>query len=311
MSTIQRRLPQSNPAREKALNKAKNKKDNPGPAGNFLTTPTTNRLDAIQPDYHTGMRQINIKGAAANAATRLKNTAKQLCYIFVSSFIQAFNLGVKMGVYQPDDRRFYQIDESSDALPPMTTDDDLVEVGKHVIDGEADRIAAGGTAHPFPLIATVQTKYSSYKNKNTDQNSAQEELDNAQEAVGALNTEADKVIKKIWDEVETFYNEEDTESMRANARHWGVVYVTLGEKATITFPVSRSNDGTPVIAAHGEIENGGEGDTGQDGVLILETTLVGDVVALFTCPGLQDKEVPFTIVEGVDMTVPVVMDPEV
>ena len=42
----------------------------------------------------------------------------------------------------------------------------------------------------------------------------------------AQRPEADAVVEKVWDEVETFYNEETPASIRRKAREWGIIYVS-------------------------------------------------------------------------------------
>jgi len=117
--------------------------------------------------------------------------------------------------------------------------------------------------------------------------------------VAALNEEADGVIKKVWDEVETFYNEEDKESQRANAREWGVVYVTVGqEPATINIELRNISTGTNI-----------PGDVYFDipditipidatGIGSLTTLFVGTTDATATSPGFVALTQQVTTTEG-------------
>jgi hypothetical protein len=57
--------------------------------------------------------------------------------------------------------------------------------------------------------------------------------DTAQEAVNELNPDADKVILRMWNEIETTFDTGDKPSMKHKAREWGVVHIpTPGETPT-------------------------------------------------------------------------------
>jgi hypothetical protein len=85
-----------------------------------------------------------------------------------------------------------------------------------------------------PDIAEVQTALTAMETQMTIHDNFAFLLDQKQEAVESMHTLVDPIIKKVWDEAETFFNEETPESKRANARLWGVVYVTEGPPATLT-----------------------------------------------------------------------------
>jgi hypothetical protein len=96
--------------------------------------------------------------------------------------------------------------------------------GSRIKAGDLNRIAAGGAAMSMPTAVQVDGKVTAFNTANNTQANKKLAFDQSQEAVVALNGEADAVIGKIWDEAETFYNEESLASRRRKCRDWGVVY---------------------------------------------------------------------------------------
>ena len=90
---ISRRLPQSDEARDKALTQAKVKNDSIPVANQFLTAPTKTRLNASQPLFRVAMQNRGNALAAQAGATTGVYDAFAKTKMFISHFIQVFNLG--------------------------------------------------------------------------------------------------------------------------------------------------------------------------------------------------------------------------
>ncbi|MBK5285246.1 MAG: hypothetical protein JJE25_07560, partial [Bacteroidia bacterium] len=249
---ITRRLPQTDDGRDRALTTGKERKDTVTPADMAITPATEARLDIIQPGFQAKMLVRGVALSVQSASTSVVDTAKALAKMFTSHFIQVFNLGVHRGVYPKADRAYYQLDVNSEAVPHMSTEQEILQWGERIKPGNVARLAAGGAAMSNPTEPEVTIKVLDFKTKNEDQANKKTAFDQAQESVEALHSEADKVIKKIWDEVETFYNEEEAPSKRRKAREWGVVYVS-DIKLTFNFALNNSADGNPVEAVECEL----------------------------------------------------------
>lgn len=238
-----RQLPRSVESRKAALDNALAKKNNPGAAGNFLTTPTSDRLDAAQAAYTAGYQARNTARYSLHSATPTKQAAFAEARMYCRHFIMVFNLGIARGVYTAAQRSFFGIDVNDDAAPMVTTESDLLQVCNTIITGNVARLAAGGAPMANPTIGELQEKYDAFKNLHESYSNLKDALDTTQEAMDDLQEETDNVIKKVWDEVETFYNEEAIESKRANAREWGVVYVHTGATKTVVIQLAMEDGG--------------------------------------------------------------------
>jgi hypothetical protein len=77
-----------------------------------------------------------------------------------------------------------------------------------------------------PSLADVQAAYADYTAKQAEQLRRKSDYDLSQEAVNALRPEVDKFIKKLWNTIEFYFQDDEASSLRRKARAWGVVYKT-------------------------------------------------------------------------------------
>lgn len=316
MTSITRKLPRTIESRYKAIRFAKNKKDSLPPAGNILSVATTTRLDNIVVSYEAAYNDLGLKQSTYSGNTPLKNVAKGRSKMFTSHFIQVFNLGVARGIYNAAHRALYKLEVGSDALPEMLTEEDIISWGNKIVTGDAQRITVGGAPMTNPTAPEVQTEVSAFVGLFTSQSNLKDTLDTAEETLETLFDETDKVIRKVWDEVETFYNEEEADSMRNNAREWGVIYITVGAESTIsgkiTGTVPPPGPGLPVAVANATIlvlESDDLTLSDANGDYTLKTKFVGTTKIKVTADGYADYEVEIEIAEAQTITLNAVLTP--
>lgn len=242
---IQRKLPGSDVKRDRALFMAKEKKDNTAPEFVALTPKTIVRLDATQVLYSQKMNERNYALAVRATSTTAKNISQAKTKKLISHFIQAFNNGVDRGVFSASDRAYFHLDINSDRVPSLGKESDIIFWGDEIISGDARRVAAGGAPMSNPTAAELEAEYSIFVSLNSEQSTLKDAYDKAQEGVSNMRVDVDKLILRIWDEVETFYDNDELPSIRRKARAWGVVYVS-SHRATITGVVTDASDGAPL-----------------------------------------------------------------
>lgn len=286
MATIYRRLPVTDLSRQVALNFALNKNLITPPGTGPLSATTITRLTAMSASYNSLLTARATAKAQQTSLTPAKDAAVEILRRYVSHFIQVFNLGVARSKYPAADRSYYQLPVSSSAVPNLDDQENVIQWASRLITGDPLRVAAGGAAMANPDIAEVQAAHVAVGTQYDAHSLASEALDTAEEAVAAANPEADKLIKRIWDEVETFYGEEDAPSKRENARRWGVVYVTEGNVATLTGLV-KNTEGNPMPDITVTLlQSGATAITNPEGRYSIATNLIG--TATLTAHGHDD-----------------------
>lgn len=304
---ITRKLPNTDFARNIALKTAFTKKGLVAPADMAITPTTNTRLTATQPLFASKMDARANALQAQAASTALKIEAQATAKMYISHFIQVFNLGVERGLYPASARAFYKLDVNSNSVPPLDKESDVIYWGEQLNTGEAARVAAGGPEMQNPGIDLVNSMYDEFIIQNNLQSTLKDAYDKAQEEVSNMRPDVDLLILKIWDEVETFYNQEPPPSKRRNAREWGVVYVST-QKATITGLVTTSIGETPLEGVNvALIESEEIVQTGADGRYTLSTVFTGEGTLEFSREGYVTQTFPVEIPEGGSVVKDVVM----
>lgn len=300
--SLQRKLPQSDVTREIALDAGKTKTDNTAPADVVLTPNTVTRLNTTQPLFKQKMQERGNALQAQSDSTAAKNASQAKSKMFISHFIQGFNNGADRDYFPKSHKAFYQLDVNSDSVPIMDTEAEVNLWSDRLIEGDAERITAGGAAMSMPSIAEVTTEVNLFKTLNAEQSTLKDAYDNAQEAVSDMRPEVDSLILRIWDEVETAFNDEPIESKRRKAREWGVVYVST-QKATITGLVTDSVSGEPLQNVNvALIESEEIVQTDEEGMYTLKTSYTGEGTLEFALDGYTTQTFPVTIEEGGELT---------
>ncbi len=308
MSYLSRFIPDSNILRNQVLTDAFNQKTAVGPGGDIFTPATSNRLDNIQPSFKIKLDDVRVQEEALGNLTTLKGEVTGKLHMHCSHFIQVFNFAVERGVFTKDDRLYYGLDKETGKLPPMDTEDDLKDVAQQLISGEANRIAAGGAPMSNPSIADIVPINTSFNQLVTDHQTAALKLIITQNKLDELVIEADKVIKKIYDEAEANYNELEPATQREACRQWGVIYQTVGDNTLVTIQVKQA-DGTPATGVEVKLveASGKKLITDAAGEVVFDTKVVGPAtIEVRLIPGSKAKpnaEQKITIQETIPMTV--------
>ncbi len=275
MSSITRSLPETYETMLEALGLAVNKRNSIAPAANPLTTATNTRLTNMLTQFNTQFNNIDVAKLAYTGNTPAKEAARINARLFISHFFQVFNLGVARGKYAAAQRSAFHLPVEGDSLPDLTRDADLLQWGKRIVDGDAVRTGNGGLPMVNPDATEVDAAVTAFLSAFTAQSNLKDSLDAQQEALEALWPEAEKVIKKVWDELETFYNEEDDDSRRENCREWGMVYITEGSNKTLSGTVTYN--GAPGAGLTVRFKKGrNKSTTTATGAYSLTTTLMGN-----------------------------------
>lgn len=305
--SITRRLPQTNLGRQLALNTGLGKQNSLSPGVIILNPATVTRLTAETPIYNSGLMSVGSAQAALSNNTVAKDAAIESCRLYTGHFITVFNLGVRRGKYTAAQRAYFLLDISSEAQPDMDSDSNALLWTHRILAGDPGRVAAGGAAMANPDITEVQTQSTAGDSAFSMHSTLADELDAKQEVVESMNDDVDSLIKRIWDEIEAYYGEEEPASKRANARHWGVVYVTEGPPAVLSGLV-KDGTGTPRAGATVALPStGATATTNSEGRYTLSTTTLGTVTLKATYGALPAASAVVDIPEhtdGIDIEVP-------
>ena len=220
-----RRLPNTDNSRLKALTSAKNKGKSLTPMDLAFKQGTFQRVRSFLPKWekaitdHKVTYDIQIK----NNKEYLKKLKKVKLYI--SHFIQVINMAIIRGELQTSIRTFYGIEEDNSRLPSLSTELDVIDLGKNLIEGAMKRKMQGNTPITNPTIALVKVHYDNFIEAYKFQKMLQKNHTRALNNLAELRAEADNIILNIWNEVEDSFNELPEDLKREKAQEYGLSYV--------------------------------------------------------------------------------------
>jgi hypothetical protein len=184
------------------------------------------RIELFLPRFRTAISnsQAARDKQAANSHKHAENTRKARLYI--SHFLQVLNFTIIRGELKPAARTFYGLDEEESKLPPLVTEQDLLEWGEKVIKGEQERTRAGGTPVYSPSIALVKVNYENFKQAYFSQKQFLQNVTRYSAEVARHRAEADTLVLTLWNEIEKYFeNVEEEEERRAACEKYGIAYV--------------------------------------------------------------------------------------
>lgn len=176
------------------------------------------------PNFET---QISEEGDALREqtlATETKVTSFDRAAMFVSHFFQGFNNAIARGIFVAADRAYYHIDVNDNRIPTTKSEADLQYWALNIKNGEALRVADGGTPMAWPTAVQVDTEYKAYAGHQLAQSGYKDSYVKEHGDVMALIIEAKALVKDIWDDVENTFRHDEPSLLRNKAREWGVVY---------------------------------------------------------------------------------------
>lgn len=229
-----RRLPKTDQARLKALQKAIRQAENV--AYNDLAISYKSRTEAqrllMQFENQVAQYHANFD-SKVNANQRYRHRVRN-ARMYISHFIQVLNLAVIRGEIKRQQKELYKLDPKSNALPDLSTEEGLMEWGQKIIDGEMQRTAAGGFAIYNPTINKVKVHYDMFKEDYTSHQLHKKTHTRVFEDVETLRKQVDAVILEIWDQVEAFYKDELPYAKLQKCQAYGMIYYYRTGEAKLT-----------------------------------------------------------------------------
>lgn len=226
-----RRLPKSNPARDKALSTCKEKMDAVPASEVPFSNAKGAQLSTDQPAYHALIAASNLARFNQTLQSGVVAPLRHAARLWVSHGFQAMINACIRGQFDKQVKNLYGVPVDSTKGPKLDSESDIEQAAVTYNDGETARVSAGGVPITFPALADINTHVDAFKAANLIQSSLKMAYDRSQEALADANTNIDLLILQLWNAIEATYDTGDKPSLRRKAREWGVVYVPSAGEA--------------------------------------------------------------------------------
>lgn len=144
--------------------------------------------------------------------------------MYISHFIQVLYMSIIRSEIKENQLELYGLEDMNMLVPDLTSNDQIMEWGRKIIDGETKRTSRGAVPIYNPTIAKVNVMYSLFKDGYEAQKLYQENTARQMKMVSEYREVVDEVIFNIWEEVEKS-NESLPQNVRLDKnREYGIVY---------------------------------------------------------------------------------------
>jgi len=220
-----RRLPNTDRARLRAIEKAYKRLETEGSSKVPFSEQTSIELGNFVGKFQRAI--ISVEAAKNNQVQKSKEYTElqRKARLYISHYIQVMNFAILRGELKPEIRDFFGLTEFGSNVPPLNAENELIKWGKKLIEGDQQRIMKGGSPFYNPSIALVKVNFEKYLDAFHHQKTLQTSTDRYAAQVSQLRDDADSLILKLWNEIESEFENLPDILKRKQAEHYGVVYV--------------------------------------------------------------------------------------
>lgn len=219
-----RRLPKTDAARLKALKTVLDCNDIYTVRNRVIDWQVLNRCRPAYDKLYTACEQYKVCLAVQKRKTGQLDKLQHNATMFVSHFIQVLFLAMERGEIKAKNKALYGFEQSDSALPNLKSAESVLEWGQKVVDGERQRVRAGGLPIYNPTIGKVATHLDIFRDAYEEQRLRMKQTADALAAVQRLRPEVDAVLLDLWNQIEAHFASYPPEQRFAECRKLGVVY---------------------------------------------------------------------------------------
>jgi hypothetical protein len=220
-----RRLPNTDNARLRSLRIARDKGKEIPPFKLAFTQSTLTRVQELLPAYENAISENKAAYNLQIEKNKEYHRSMKKARTYISHFIQVINMSVQRGECPASIRTFFGLEENQRKLPDLTTDEDIIHWGEMLIEGEQKRRMKGMSPITNPTIAVVKVHCDNFRDSYKNQANIVKRVKRAQDDLAQKRKDADKIVQKLWNEVEDTFKDLPEELKREKAAEYGVVYV--------------------------------------------------------------------------------------
>jgi hypothetical protein len=219
-----RRLPNTDTARIKAMKIALEKGKELPPNMLAYSSRTIVRLQRFLPQFDHNLQLYRHNLTSQNKKSKNYNETIKKARIYLTHFIRVMNMAIFRGDLPAETRAFYGLASDESTVPSFNTENELLNWGKRIIEGEEHRIKKGGSPITNPTIAVVKVRFENFIEAWTYHNTVAKRTVDYNEKNNHLRKEADSIILQLWNEIEDKYSSLPEEARKRECEKYGVVY---------------------------------------------------------------------------------------
>ena len=220
-----RRLPNTDSARLKALQKAYEKGLELSPIDLAYSQKTFNKLrlflsnfEKAYIDYQSAYT-VQVENNKANYLPKL-NKAK----IYILHFFKVLKMSIERGDLPKNSLDFFEL--KANKMPVLTSEDKIFFWGNKIIEGESKRMSLGLKPVTNPTFGIVRVYFDNFVQEYRTQKKLKDNSAYFLNILASMRAEVNDIIKNIWDETELHFGNLEKSEKEANLLSYGVIFYT-------------------------------------------------------------------------------------
>jgi len=145
--------------------------------------------------------------------------------VYLTHFLQVVNMCIAREELSPEVRKYFGVNPDDNRVPALINEEDILQKGRVVIDGENRRINEGGSPIMMPTIGKVNAWYEQFKEAYHSQKTVQKSNKRANDKIKLVREQSDALILDVWNDVEQYYADLPDEERREECSRYGLKYV--------------------------------------------------------------------------------------
>lgn len=220
-----RRLPTTDKARLRALETALNAANDRDSGKLAFPKPMLIDLKEVKSNFENHLRhhELDIK-IESDRSTEYK-AAFEKARMYISHFIQVIYMTIERGELNRDALAFYELSDMDGKIPGLGTEQELLDWGTKIIQGEQKRMQRGGSPVYNPSIALVKVNVENFNEAAIFQSNLKRNTLRSFEKMQRLRKETNEFISRLWNEIENSAEHLAPGQKRQRSEEYGVVYV--------------------------------------------------------------------------------------
>jgi hypothetical protein len=219
-----RRLPNTDISRIRAMSIAFKKGKELPPHKLAFSSKTIIKLERFLPQFEHNIQLYRNTLSSQNKKNKDYNETLKKARIYLTHFIRVMNMAIIRGELSAETRAFYGLPTDEATVPFLNTENDLVNWGRRIIEGEEFRIKKGGSPITNPTIAVVKVRFGNFLDALNHHNTLSKKTLEYSEKIFTLRKEADEIILHLWNEVEKTFHSYPEDVRKEMCEEYGLIY---------------------------------------------------------------------------------------